>query len=79
MDASILQNIPAPESIDLSLVAVQESLANDEVGVLKRLLEQFPPQTPQEAAKLLIDLIDKATRETSGGEFINVDGTKLPW
>lgn len=54
-------------------------MAHDESGTFKVLLEQFPAQTAEEAAKLLVDLIDKATRETNGGEFINVDGTKVPW
>ncbi|KJA17397.1 hypothetical protein HYPSUDRAFT_46477 [Hypholoma sublateritium FD-334 SS-4] len=56
-----------------------EAVAKDNTGIFKRMLEEFPPRTPDEAAKLLVDLIDKATRETSGGEFIDIDGTKLPW
>ncbi|KJA15416.1 hypothetical protein HYPSUDRAFT_207904 [Hypholoma sublateritium FD-334 SS-4] len=59
--------------------AFHEAVAKDESGIFKRLLGQSPHNPPEEAAKLLVDLIDKATRETSGGEFINIDGSKLSW
>jgi hypothetical protein len=34
---------------------------------------------PDVGAKMLVELINGATRETHGGEFINVDGSKIPW
>ena len=54
-------------------------MAKDESGLFKRMLEQFPANSTEKASELLIDIIDKATRETSGGEFIDVDGSKIPW
>ncbi len=43
------------------------------------MLEHIPGNSTEVASKLLVDLIDNATRETSGGEFFNLDGTKLVW
>ncbi|KJA17396.1 hypothetical protein HYPSUDRAFT_192318 [Hypholoma sublateritium FD-334 SS-4] len=57
----------------------QDAVAQDKAGIFHRFLEQAPPRAPDEAATLLVDLIDKATRETSGGAFIDVDGSRLPW
>ena len=54
-------------------------MAKDESGLFKRMLEQFPANSTEDASNLLIDIINKATRETSGGEFIDVDGSKIPW
>ena len=57
----------------------REAQARDTTGVLAALLEKVPFQTPEEAANALINLIDGSTRDKDGGEFINVDGTRLPW
>ncbi|TFK37008.1 hypothetical protein BDQ12DRAFT_724461 [Crucibulum laeve] len=35
--------------------------------------------SPEEAARALINIIEGSTREKDGGEFINVDGSKIPW
>ncbi|KAF8970821.1 NAD(P)-binding protein [Flammula alnicola] len=35
--------------------------------------------TPAVAGTALINIIEASTREKDGGEFINVDGTKIPW
>lgn len=43
------------------------------------LLEHFTLQTPKEAAKALVDLIDGATHEKDGGEFVDMDGNTIPW
>ena len=59
--------------------AVKGAVAKDESGLFKRMLEQFPANSTEKASDLLIAIIDMATRETSGGEFINVDGSKIPW
>lgn len=58
---------------------MKETVAKDASGTFKVLLETFTPLTPQQSAIPLIKIIDEATREKDGGEFINVDGTKLPW
>ena len=57
----------------------REAQARDTTGVLAALLEKVPVQTPEDAAKALVNLIDGSTRDKDGGEFINVDGTRLPW
>jgi hypothetical protein len=42
-------------------------------------LEQLGAITPAESATGILSLIDKATKETHGGKFWNVDGTELAW
>ncbi len=59
--------------------SAREAQASDTTGVLTALLEKVTVQTPEEAAKALVNLIDGSTRDKDGGEFINVDGTRLPW
>ncbi|KAF9035402.1 hypothetical protein BDZ89DRAFT_1036270 [Hymenopellis radicata] len=31
------------------------------------------------AAKMLVDIVDNATREKEGGESVNIDGSEVPW
>ena len=57
----------------------KEAQASDTTGVFAALLEKVTLQTPEEAAKALLKLIDESTRNKDGGEFINVDGTKIQW
>ncbi|KAJ3501769.1 hypothetical protein NLJ89_g9193 [Agrocybe chaxingu] len=33
----------------------------------------------EEASVLLVNIVDNATREKEGGEFVNVDGSRIPW
>lgn len=33
----------------------------------------------EEAAPLLIGIVDNATREKDSGEFLNIDGQKVAW
>lgn len=61
------------------MLLVTENVATDKLGVFEALTKQFPPQSPKEAAVQLIKIIDEATRDKDGGEFINIDGTKMPW
>ncbi|PPQ65119.1 hypothetical protein CVT24_003010 [Panaeolus cyanescens] len=35
--------------------------------------------SPEVAGTLLVGIVESATRETHGGEFINLDGSKIPW
>lgn len=32
-----------------------------------------------EASKMLVGVIESSSRETHGGEFIDIDGSKIPW
>lgn len=56
---------------------VQTEMGN--VGARSMGLEKAP-NTVEESAGKIIDVIDKATRETTSGKFLNViDGSKIPW
>ncbi|KJA19310.1 hypothetical protein HYPSUDRAFT_143895 [Hypholoma sublateritium FD-334 SS-4] len=59
--------------------SAKAAMANDTTGVFDSLREHITLQTPEEAAKALVDLIDRATREKEGGEFVDVDGGRIPW
>lgn len=37
------------------------------------------PKTPEDTSMMLMNIIDAAKRETHGGEFVNFDGSQLPW
>ncbi|KJA23333.1 hypothetical protein HYPSUDRAFT_201362 [Hypholoma sublateritium FD-334 SS-4] len=67
----------APGAIDTD--AAQAAMANDTIGAFGAVLENVTLQTPDEAAKALVDLIDGATRKEEGGEFVDVDGSRIPW
>ncbi|KAK2017321.1 NAD(P)-binding protein [Colletotrichum eremochloae] len=56
---------------------VQTEMGN--AGARSMGMEQAP-NTIEESATKTIDLIEKATRETTSGKFINViDGSEFPW
>ena len=57
----------------------KEAIASDTTGIFAELLEKMSLLTPEAAAKALLSLIDGSTRDKDGGEFINVDGAKIPW
>ncbi|KDR74736.1 hypothetical protein GALMADRAFT_99006 [Galerina marginata CBS 339.88] len=52
--------------------------AMDKTGTLAPLQDAMGV-TPEVAAKMLFGIIESATRATRGGEFINLDGQKIPW
>ncbi|KAL1700544.1 hypothetical protein EV121DRAFT_295103 [Schizophyllum commune] len=46
----------------------------------KELFEAFPPITPEESARAILEQIDVATRETHGGQFVDYTGLgKWEW
>ncbi len=52
----------------------------DTTGLLNKVVETLPTLPTVEAAyALLVKLIDESTREKEGGQFVNIDGTRLPW
>ncbi|KAF8873594.1 hypothetical protein CPB84DRAFT_1798234 [Gymnopilus junonius] len=55
-----------------------ENRAADKSGTLAPVQDAMAV-TPEVAATSLVSVIDSATRDTHGGEFINVDGEKIPW
>ncbi|KAL1680835.1 hypothetical protein EV122DRAFT_207000 [Schizophyllum commune] len=43
-------------------------------------LKTLPPITPEESARGILEQVDKATRETHGGQFVNYIGQeRIPW
>ncbi|KAF5327126.1 hypothetical protein D9619_004958 [Psilocybe cf. subviscida] len=57
---------------------IEEFKAADTVGELSKNLDSIS-KTPEDTARMLVDLIDAAKRESHGGEFLNYDGSKNPW
>lgn len=51
--------------------------ANDTTGVFDALVEHSMLETPEEAATVLVKLIDATTREAYGGEFPNVETSRM--
>ncbi|KJA22257.1 hypothetical protein HYPSUDRAFT_41152 [Hypholoma sublateritium FD-334 SS-4] len=70
---------PGAVNTDMLRIAVE----NDKSGALQKLVEEdvggknWP--TVETVSVSLIKIIDESTREKDGGEFIHVDGTRLPW
>lgn len=58
--------------------AVSILCKRDPTGALEKLakLVQMPAA---EAAQKVVTVIENANRSSHGGEFLNFDGTKLPW
>jgi hypothetical protein len=43
------------------------------------MMSQIPLKTVEETVKGLLNEIDNATREKTGGMFVNYDGTHREW
>jgi hypothetical protein len=52
--------------------------AKDTTGTTGQLLDSLVTSVEQ-STKNIINIIDNATRETTGGQFMSVDGSRLPW
>ncbi|KAF8970815.1 NAD(P)-binding protein [Flammula alnicola] len=65
----------SPGRVDTDMA--KENLALDKSGTLASV--KHGRVTPAVAGTALVNIIDGSTREKDGGEFINVDGTKIPW
>ncbi|CAA7260849.1 unnamed protein product [Cyclocybe aegerita] len=50
----------------------------DTTGEIAKLLDQASVSV-EDASAMLVNIIDNATREKEGGEFVNVDGGRIPW
>ncbi|KAL4999607.1 hypothetical protein BDV10DRAFT_200635 [Aspergillus recurvatus] len=42
-------------------------------------LESGPPETVENSVKGILEVVDKASRETVGGKFVTYKGVELPW
>ncbi|KAF5327127.1 hypothetical protein D9619_004959 [Psilocybe cf. subviscida] len=56
----------------------EEFKAADTVGELSKNLDRIS-KTPEDTARLLVDVVNDAKREPQGGEFLNYNGGKNPW
>lgn len=50
----------------------------DTTGVLASIQDAMGISA-EEAAPLLIGIVENATREKDSGEFLNIDGQKITW
>ncbi|KIK51420.1 hypothetical protein GYMLUDRAFT_234133 [Collybiopsis luxurians FD-317 M1] len=66
----------APGVVDTDMAAANSEM--DKTGTISSVRNQLMI-SPEECATALIKLIQGATREKDGGEFINFDGTKISW
>lgn len=65
---------------DIGYTAVRETIAMDTSGNLRRMVEaRGDLPTVETVSVSLIKIIDESTREKEGGQFVHVDGTRLPW
>ncbi|KAF8970822.1 hypothetical protein BDZ97DRAFT_1788873 [Flammula alnicola] len=65
----------APGMVETDMA--NDNFGRDTSGILESLKGMMV--TPAVAATALVNTIEGSTREKDGGEFINVDGTKIPW
>ncbi|KAF8901108.1 NAD(P)-binding protein [Mucidula mucida] len=61
----------APGAVDTDMSVFCPSYPKELAGLTGRSMET--------AANMLMDVVESATREKEGGEFINVDGSRIPW
>lgn len=60
-------------------LAVDYTKSQDTTGVISDMTAQYSDfPTAEKAAVLLLDIIDGSTREKDGGQFVNVDGRRVP-
>jgi hypothetical protein len=57
----------------------RDAVGNNKTGTLRELAEKMSVQSVEVASAKLIDIIDNSTREKEGGEFVTVDGERIPW
>ena len=58
------------------MVTVTTSMEDEQMG---QFLTARPAKSVEETVKYLLTQIDNATRENSGGEFVNFDGGRRRW
>ncbi|KAF5325371.1 hypothetical protein D9619_009653 [Psilocybe cf. subviscida] len=54
------------------------SLQRDITGTMAKKFEEIVTK-PDQGGRMLVDIILASKRETHGGEFVDLDGSKLPW
>ncbi|KAF5325372.1 hypothetical protein D9619_009654 [Psilocybe cf. subviscida] len=53
-------------------------IERDNTGIMTKLFSEVAIK-PNQGGRMLVDVIISSKRETHGGEFINLNGLKLPW
>jgi len=56
----------------------REARERDTTGVMAKLQDELGVSM-EEGGRLLVNIIEESTRATHGGQFVNIDGTRLPW
>ncbi|PPQ79770.1 hypothetical protein CVT25_003323 [Psilocybe cyanescens] len=64
----------SPGTVDTDMV--KEACADD--AAFKKLWEPIEPVSVANAAALILKVVDESTREKNGGEFMHLDGSKIP-
>jgi hypothetical protein len=61
-----------------ALFSVKQNIVKDKSGALAAL--QHEKEIPVDvSASAVIDIIDKSTKTKESGQFMSIDGTKIPW
>ena len=74
--------IVSPRRVILTLLYFaldRHAIENDKAGALLELAEKMSVQPVEVASARLIDIIDNSTREKEGGEYVTIEGERLPW
>jgi len=66
----------APLIVDTEMA--RDNRVQDKTGILAKLQDDISIPADK-AAVMLLQLIGSSSRETRGGEFVNIDGTVIPW
>lgn len=65
----------------IAVISASNILRNEVTFALKNeeSLREFQPMTTEESAGFILARVDEATRENSGGQFVDTDGTRMNW
>ncbi|KAF9474953.1 NAD(P)-binding protein [Pholiota conissans] len=66
-----------PGAVDTDMM--REGIAKDTTGKFKEIMKIMNVRQPDEAATVLLDILDASTREKDGGQFHNIDLGRHPW
>ncbi|KAF9035377.1 NAD(P)-binding protein [Hymenopellis radicata] len=66
----------APGAVDTDMARINRDL--DKTGSIAQMLDAIG-RSAETAATMLMDVVEKATREKDGGEFVDVDGSRITW
>ncbi|KAF8176956.1 hypothetical protein BJ912DRAFT_1024288 [Pholiota molesta] len=74
----------APGSVDTDMRKLVQTLeintlTYDTTHYMAEYVDREGSRSPGAAASALIDIVVGATRESEGGQFVDVDGSRLPW